>query len=1161
MPLPGSIQYITVHGTFQDSGGNPCTGSITFAPPPILVDPGSSVIYSRPVSANLDATGAFSVSLVCTDNPELVPPGWSYTVTERITGSSSRAYQVFLPHTLGVSVDFSNVTPIPSVTGAPAIIPSGVVAPGYGALAYTQTWTGSNTFSGATVFTGAVTGLSTVGGVTISGTPVSGYALIAISASAATWQPQSGGTGGGIQLAGDLGGSLAVPTVTGTHLAAPLPLAQGGTGQGTAQAALTALAGAQSAGKYLRSDGTNTALATIQAGDIPTLNQSTTGTSSNITGVALVANGGTGATTAPLARTALGLGSAAVANVDTTAADIAPLGTQAAGAVGQVADAGHVHSMPRLDQLLAPNAAVGYNSQKITALAVGTLSTDAANVSQLPVAASTVTSSTTYAQASAVGASAAYARADHTHGTPSLTATAPATTLGIATAAALGSATLPALADHVHPMAAAAAPAASAVGDSVVTGVASTFSASDHKHAREAFATPGASAVGDAATAGVSTSLPRADHTHGREGFGAVTALSAFNTASANGSATTVAHSDHVHGAPALPTASTSTAGIVQLDGTATDIAALGTQAAGASGKAADAAHVHPYQAHVFSVIAQGAKGDGKISNTGATTAASSTVTIGEAVLSAADNGKVVMIKNAYNANNAAGQTTAIGVMTVVNSTTFTATFATNPTQTSTGLQVLWGTDDTVAIQAAIAAANSYAAAHGGLGEIYFPPPPGGNFYAVSGTLKTTDGTNAVYNSQLTIPVNAETNQAITLIFRGPGDAGQSRYWNTNYPTWNGCIQSFGTFATASAQSTSITGGGNPSVVGGPTGKNSYGVLQGVNTTPTYTNTCVVFQDFTILTAHSNSGWTYTAANLFGCARFHARNFTYGTNGVVQFAIYTPNLGDFTNVTLLSAGLSIGLIMPSNGNNASNYLQNVVCNGGYTFALFAMEHTVGNAVTLLYCWSGLCAVGNYADSGTNAVSALHATQWDQVCVEGCTYHVNIIGAGASALGPIIHAVLDTEGTIQIRDAVGATLANTGAGLAAALGTIRVCGSPSAITVSTGTGAGGLGTGIVIIKEQVLPGVPSSGIPALIDGTAVSNTLWRPATVYLSGGTNVTTVAVSRLMGGVNTVAVTNVISQTAAPIAANTPIRLQPGQWIKVTTSAGTLPTAVWVLD
>jgi hypothetical protein len=44
----------------------------------------------------------------------------------------------------------------------------------------------------------------------------------------------------------------------------------------------------------------------IVAADIPTLNQNTTGTASNVTGTVAIGNGGTGATTAPAARTALG---------------------------------------------------------------------------------------------------------------------------------------------------------------------------------------------------------------------------------------------------------------------------------------------------------------------------------------------------------------------------------------------------------------------------------------------------------------------------------------------------------------------------------------------------------------------------------------------------------------------------------------------------------------------------------------------------------------------------------------------------------------------------------------------------------------------------------------------------------------------------------------
>jgi len=44
----------------------------------------------------------------------------------------------------------------------------------------------------------------------------------------------------------------------------------------------------------------------VVAADIPTLNQNTTGTADNVTGIVAIANGGTGAITAPLARTALG---------------------------------------------------------------------------------------------------------------------------------------------------------------------------------------------------------------------------------------------------------------------------------------------------------------------------------------------------------------------------------------------------------------------------------------------------------------------------------------------------------------------------------------------------------------------------------------------------------------------------------------------------------------------------------------------------------------------------------------------------------------------------------------------------------------------------------------------------------------------------------------
>jgi len=80
--------------------------------------------------------------------------------------------------------------------------------------------------------------------------------------------------------------------VTGT-----LPIANGGTGETTRQAAMNALAGAVTTGQYLRGNGTDVVMSAIQAADVPTLNQNTTGTAANVTGVVAIANGGTGATT------------------------------------------------------------------------------------------------------------------------------------------------------------------------------------------------------------------------------------------------------------------------------------------------------------------------------------------------------------------------------------------------------------------------------------------------------------------------------------------------------------------------------------------------------------------------------------------------------------------------------------------------------------------------------------------------------------------------------------------------------------------------------------------------------------------------------------------------------------------------------------------------
>ena len=60
-------------------------------------------------------------------------------------------------------------------------------------------------------------------------------------------------------------------------------IVNGGTGQTTQQAAINALTGAVTSGYYPRGNGTNIIMSAIQAGDVPTLNQNTTGSAATLT--------------------------------------------------------------------------------------------------------------------------------------------------------------------------------------------------------------------------------------------------------------------------------------------------------------------------------------------------------------------------------------------------------------------------------------------------------------------------------------------------------------------------------------------------------------------------------------------------------------------------------------------------------------------------------------------------------------------------------------------------------------------------------------------------------------------------------------------------------------------------------------------------------------
>jgi hypothetical protein len=193
---------------------------------------------------------------------------------------------------------------------------------------------------GAGSGSGSVTSVGTSGsvnGITLTGGPITGSGTITLGGTLAnvslttqvtgTLPVANGGTGGttstgsgavvlatspslvtpllGTPTSGNLA-NCTFPTLnqntTGTaaNVTGVVAIANGGSGASTGQAAMNAFAGAVTSGSYLRGNGTNVVMSTIQAGDVPTLNQNTTGTASNVTGIVAVANGGTGTTTPSL---------------------------------------------------------------------------------------------------------------------------------------------------------------------------------------------------------------------------------------------------------------------------------------------------------------------------------------------------------------------------------------------------------------------------------------------------------------------------------------------------------------------------------------------------------------------------------------------------------------------------------------------------------------------------------------------------------------------------------------------------------------------------------------------------------------------------------------------------------------------------------------------
>jgi hypothetical protein len=371
--------------------------------------------------------------------------------------------------------------------------------------------------------------------------------------------------------------------------------------------------------------------------------------------------------------------------------------------------------------------------------------------------------------------------------------------------------------------------------------------------------------------------------------------------------------------------------------------------------------------------------------------------------------------------------------------------------------------DDTQAFRDAVNAAVAYAVTtNARYAEVTGPPA----VYRIAGA--TVKGGATLGNAQIPLPIVADTDRKVTLVFKFTEDSAANPHF----------VQTLGNRVGGMLRST-LTGQtvdgawGVPSVIGGPAVSGSSATYG--SSVPKYNNIHVVVDGLGISVPIDP---TLCGLDFGGQATVEIRNFAGTADARPSVLFATPPTHDW----------SVGVRMPQDFNNDNCVFGNVSIYGFY-YGMSIGEHTFGGRLQAIYCNTGLFIQANHAN--------IHGSSIQEYSCEACT-----VGIATNADGENGAAIDIASMSCEVVDT---HVVDANSGLS---GRVNL----STMPTKTPTVAAGHATNLELIAARQPRG---SATPPAIPATTVAlrNPFFRHAAVTVTGGT-VTAITVDGVATGV-----------------------------------------------